>query len=124
MMNTTTTATTTISTDAPHLQLAEVTALCFGTGRFLRSVLVPALVHAHHSVALIQPRGTSFQDYLAHRRPSAHHPNNMTYEVDTVQPDGSIVTEEIPIAACFSMGNEQERHKFFQALPHMMTTKG
>jgi mannitol-1-phosphate/altronate dehydrogenase len=113
---------TSTTRDVPP-QHSEITALCLGTGRFLRSVLVPALVHAHHSVALIQPRGTSLQEYLAQRRLSDKRTDSTdTYEVDTVLPDGSIVTDEVPIAACFSMGQEQKRHEFFQALPHM--TKG
>jgi len=109
--------------------LSNVTALCFGTGRFLRSVLVPALIQAEHSVALIQPRGTSMKEYLLQRQRERQSSGTttstspFTYEVDTVQPDGSITTEEIPIAGCFSMGNPKGQEEFLlHALPKM--TKG
>jgi hypothetical protein len=48
--------------------------------------------------------------------------HGMTYEVDTVHPDGTIVTEHVPVAGCYSMGHEQSKKDFFQALPKM--TKG
>jgi hypothetical protein len=78
-------------------------ALCLGTGRFLRSVLVPALVGAGLSKpVLIQTRGRSFLEYMQQR------PDD-TYEVDTVQPDGSIVTEHVPCGGAFSLGNDKDK---------------
>lgn len=112
--------------------LSEITALCLGTGRFLRGVLVPFLVQANHRVALIQPRGTSMQEYLVQRQKQQTQKqqqqqhkqhDEMTYEVDTVQPDGSITTETVPIVACFSFGHVDDKKAFFQSsFPKM--TKG
>lgn len=106
-----------LSSDAPEA-LAEVSALCFGTGRFLRSVLVPALVGAYggNKVALIQARGCSMMKYMASRQSSST-PN--TYEIDTVLPDGTIDTALVPCCAAFSVGTDRDKRAFVEALPHM-----
>jgi hypothetical protein len=82
-------------------------ALCLGTGRFLRSVLVPALVGAGIETVVIQPRGRSFLEYMKNRTETNN--NDNTFEVDTVQPDGSIVTENIACGGAFSLGNAQDK---------------
>jgi hypothetical protein len=75
-------------------------ALCLGTGRFLRSVLVPALVGAGIETIVIQPRGRSFLEYMTKRIEKTI---VNTFEVDTVQPDGSIVTEDVQCGGAFSL---------------------
>lgn len=80
-------------------------ALCLGTGRFLRSVLVPALVGAGLQPILIQTRGRSFLEYMAQQQQQ----QKDSYEVDTVQPDGSIVTEHVPCDGAFSLGTSKDK---------------
>jgi hypothetical protein len=78
-------------------------AICLGTGRFLRSVLVPLLCEHGADASgptgpvLIQTRGTSFVDYMQQRS------DCNTYEVDTVLASGVVETLQIPCAAVFSM---------------------
>mmetsp|Transcript_49655 Transcript_49655/g.118249 ORF Transcript_49655/g.118249 Transcript_49655/m.118249 type:complete len:529 (-) Transcript_49655:131-1717(-) len=94
----------------------RTTAVCLGTGRFLRAVLVPALVSAGEEVVLAQTRGASFGDYMATRRPCR------TYEVDTVMHDGGVDTDEILIAAVGSLGNPDGCQAFMelpQKLPNL-----
>lgn len=102
---------TTIATNPP-------TAICFGTGRFLRCVLVPLLHSAASGAAtttappvLIQTRGTSFIEYMKRRSEagaSGTGTGNNTYEVDTVLSSGQVQTETIACSAVFSMGQDKE----------------
>jgi mannitol-1-phosphate/altronate dehydrogenase len=78
-------------------------ALCLGTGRFLRSVLVPTLVGAGLRPALIQTRGRSFLEFM-----SASATNN-TYPVDTVLPSGDIQTDDIFCWGAFSLGRAEDK---------------
>ncbi|KAL3923926.1 MAG: hypothetical protein SGILL_001360 [Bacillariaceae sp.] len=87
-----------------------VDALCLGTGRFLRSVLVPSLVGAGLQTALVQPRGRSFLEYMASR-------DGETYPIDTVLEDGTIRTEEIPCCGAFSLGSEADKESLVEWLP-------
>ena len=64
-------------------QFSDASAVCIGTGRFLRAVLVPALHELGCGVVLAQTRGTSF---------CAHMAECTEYEVDTVATDGSVQT--------------------------------
>lgn len=85
-----------------------ITSLCLGTGRFLRSVLVPALLETDdcNSIVLIQPRGTSFVDYCHGRR--THAATGFFYEVDTIEYSGEITTEEVgPIQNVISMTRDR-----------------
>eukprot|EP00443_Scrippsiella_acuminata_P000994 CAMPEP_0115296934 /NCGR_PEP_ID=MMETSP0270-20121206/67491_1 /TAXON_ID=71861 /ORGANISM="Scrippsiella trochoidea, Strain CCMP3099" /LENGTH=951 /DNA_ID=CAMNT_0002714581 /DNA_START=86 /DNA_END=2941 /DNA_ORIENTATION=- len=88
----------------------RTTAVCLGTGRFLRAVLVPALVELGGEVVLAQTRGTSFGAYMQGRKDSR------TYEVDTVLQDGKVLTSRVPVAACGSLGVPAGRAAFM-ALP-------
>ncbi|KAG7355201.1 mannitol dehydrogenase [Nitzschia inconspicua] len=93
-------------------------ALCLGTGRFLRSVLVPALVGAGMKPILLQTRGRSFLEYMQQRQgQQASGDNNtkptLSYEVDTVQPDGTVVTDHVPCGGAFSLGNAQDKQAAF-----------
>lgn len=94
---------------------SDIDCLCLGTGRFLRSVLVPALVEAGFHPALVQTRGRSMLEYMLEReRP--------TYEVDTVLTDGNISTEQILCWGAFSLGTSQDKQALLEELlPHMKT---
>jgi len=90
-------------------------ALCLGTGRFLRSVLVPTLVGAGLRPALIQTRGRGFLEMM-----NASQDN--TYPVDTVLPSGEIQTDQVKCWGAFSLGRpEDKRHVLDHFLP---TLKG
>eukprot|EP00937_MAST-01D_sp_MAST-1D-sp2_P000815 g815.t1 len=93
--------------DAPSFE--QVSCVCLGSGRFLRSVLVPAVRQMGCSVIVAQTRSRTFCEYMASR------PGN-TYEVDCVSPDGSIATSEEPLAACGTLGDTEGRAAFM-ALP-------
>eukprot|EP00928_Gymnodinium_smaydae_P038724 TRINITY_DN26643_c0_g4_i1.p1 TRINITY_DN26643_c0_g4~~TRINITY_DN26643_c0_g4_i1.p1 ORF type:complete len:937 (+),score=189.83 TRINITY_DN26643_c0_g4_i1:92-2902(+) len=88
-------------------ELSEATAVCIGTGRFLRAVLVPTLVELGEGVILAQTRGTSFCQHMKSRPDS-------TYEVDTVLQDGQVLTQRFPIVACGSLGVKAGREAFLQ----------
>jgi hypothetical protein len=109
-------------------------AICIGSGRFLRSVLVPALLGAgagaadqalllSFRVAIFQTRGRSLLDYCACRaarlldddddddgnncaaESKSKSSMNISYEVDTVQRDGSVDTETIgPLEGVGTLG--------------------
>ena len=84
--------------------------VCIGAGRFLRSVLVPAVRQMGAGASIIaSPRSRTFSEYMA-GRPSH------TYEVDCVSPDGSVNTTEERIAACGTLGDTAGRAAFM-ALP-------
>lgn len=76
--------------------------LCLGTGRFLRSVLVPALNQAGLYPALIQTRGRSFLDFMQQQ-------DSASYPVDTVQPSGDIVTDQVACYGAFSLGSAETK---------------
>lgn len=87
------------------------TALCLGTGRFLRSVLVPAMIGAGLRPALVQTRGRNFMEYMEQISASSDPTSSETisYEVDTVQPDGTTVTNHVPCYGAFSLGNALDK---------------
>ena len=92
------------------VDLSTVSAVCIGTGRFLRAVLVPALSEIGCEVVLAQTRGKSFPEYMMKRLPER------TYEVDTVLQDGRVLTTRYPVAAVGSLGDAAGRAAFM-ALP-------
>ncbi|CAJ1949101.1 unnamed protein product [Cylindrotheca closterium] len=79
-------------------------ALCLGTGRFLRSVLVPTLVGAGYRPALIQTRGRSFMEFMASSDSAT-----TTYPVDTVLPSGDIQTDSVACWGAFSLGTSEDK---------------
>lgn len=91
-----------------------VDALCLGTGRFLRSVLVPALVGAGYHPALVQPRGRSFLTYMHENTAESEISSSSSspYEVDTVLENGQIQTDHIPCYGAFSLGTEEDKKAF------------
>ena len=48
-----------------EVDISTVEAVCIGTGRFLRAVLVPALADIGCEVVLAQTRGSSFVEHMA-----------------------------------------------------------
>jgi mannitol-1-phosphate/altronate dehydrogenase len=88
----------------------NISSLCLGTGRFLRSVLVPALLETNdcNNIVLIQPRGTSFVDYCYSRRLPLSEAG-LYYEVDTIEQSGDVVTDEVgPIQDVISMARDRK----------------
>jgi len=93
-----------------------ITTVCLGTGRFLRSVLVPALLETDecNNIVLIQPRGRSFVDYCHSR---ADEERCMSYEVDTVEYNGKITTANIgPIRGVMSLGSNDGREALLKII--------
>lgn len=89
----------------------NISSLCLGTGRFLRSVLVPALLETCdcNTIVLIQPRGTSFVDYCYSRRLPLSESGCFYYEVDTIEHSGDVVTDEVgPIQDVMSMARDRD----------------
>ncbi|ETP01483.1 hypothetical protein F441_21273 [Phytophthora nicotianae CJ01A1] len=81
-------------------------AICIGSGRFLRCVLVPTLRAAGSAVVVAQTRGTSFASACAKAAGK--------YEVDTIQKDGSVQTEIVEVEAVGSLGDAEGRAAFMQ----------
>jgi len=106
------------STFAPlgETDIARVSAVCLGTGRFLRAVLVPALQELGCEIVLAQARGNAFGEYVAARLAKGA---GATYEVDTVLPDDSVRTTTHPVAACGSLGKEAGRAAFLRLPPRL-----
>lgn len=102
-----------------EVAFARCTAVCLGTGRFLRAVLVPALHELGCSIVLAQTRGKSFGQYMQKRLDEGA---GATYEVDTVLPDGSTLTTKHPVAACGSLG-VPAGHAAFMALPARLAVR-
>jgi hypothetical protein len=100
---------------------SEIDCLCLGTGRFLRSVLYPALVAANLKPALIQPRGRSFVDHMLHANKSNGQQEECcySYEIDTVLESGHVQTETVPCYGAFSLGNSDGKQALVQLLPKM-----
>ena len=87
----------------------SIQALCLGSGRFLRSVLVPALSHLDISTAILQTRGRSFLEYTRNNIDNYTLKENDTfdfsYPVDTVHVDGLTETTSISYGAAGTMGS-------------------
>ena len=95
----------------------KVDCLCLGTGRFLRSVLVPALVQAGFHPALIQTRGRTMMDYMTTR-------DSSSFEVDTVLTDGRVETTNVPCYGAYSLGTKETKQAVYQELlPNMKEIK-
>lgn len=94
----------------PPASIDDIDVLCLGTGRFLRSVLVPALVGAGYCPALIQTRGRSFLEYMQ---------DKTSYEVDTIEPSGDIKTDQVRCYGAFSLGRTSDKHALVECLPQL-----
>ena len=118
---------------------SEVDCLCIGSGRFLRSVLVPALNAAEYKPAIIQTRGRTFLDYcikgykgykeeeekggssnvddgtattILSRAP-------LSYEVDVVEYNGQVITEKVGCWGAGTLGTQAGRDDVMDLLQSM-----
>jgi mannitol-1-phosphate/altronate dehydrogenase len=92
----------------PTQDVSSINALCIGSGRFLRSVLVPALIHCQLKPIILQTRGRTFMDYVSNRSNISQESSiTFTYEVDTVHYDGKIQTEIIPFYGVGTLGTDE-----------------
>ena len=115
----------------------DIDCICLGTGRFLRSVLVPIMVEYMNAKnnsknaskkavgpVLIQPRGTSMIEYMSNKQQEQEENNNTTfsccYEIDTVLSNGTTQTNQVPISAVFSLSSPQGKHSLVEYLPQIM----
>jgi len=91
--------------------LAEAKAVCLGSGRFLRAVLVPALTGAGLPCVVMQTRRRSFMDHMGAK---AGTPDAGLYEVDTVEYDGRLVTQKLRVVAAGSLGSDAGMAAFLE----------
>lgn len=115
-----------------------VDAVCLGSGRFLRSVLVPALNAAGLHPAIVQTRGRTFLDHCLEQREAAarkksdasveerYHGDDgdgvaLEYEVDTVEYEGGLSTEKIACYGAGTMGSDGGKAAVLKLLDEMKT---
>ena len=103
---------TTTTVTSQHQQ--QVDCLCLGTGRFLRTVLVPACVAAGLHPVLVQTRGRNFLSYMQGRR-------NCCYPVDTVEESGEVSTQQVACFGAFSLGKPADKQAFYDWLCQQQT---
>ena len=100
-----------------NTDLSEIDAICIGSGRFLRSVLVPPLNAGNLKPAIFQTRGTSFVNYC---RSNEHKSDTiLSYEVDTVQYDGKVKTDILTCYAAGTLGTDDGKQSLFSLLEQM-----
>lgn len=104
----------------------DVDCLCIGSGRFLRSVLVPALNAAGHKPAIIQTRGRTFLDYCAAAKEGVADSDAnsdcdapLKYEVDVVEYDGNVATQVIDCWGAGTLGTDEGRDEVMRVLEQM-----
>ena len=111
---------------------AEADCICVGSGRFLRSALIPALNGFGMRPAILQTRGRNFLDMTIENAANARRrrlqedaddeddgdgnggggggggggEEKLTYEVDTILPDGSTRTELVRYYGAGTLGTE------------------
>ncbi|TYZ62193.1 hypothetical protein PybrP1_004945 [[Pythium] brassicae (nom. inval.)] len=81
-------------------------AVCIGSGRFVRAMLVPVLRAVGADVVVAQTRGRDFADACA--RASG------AYEMDVFRADGSTETEVVEVEAVGSLGDVEGRAAFME----------
>ena len=100
---------------------SKINSLCIGSGRFLRSVLVPALNSAGFRSAIFQTRGRSFLEYCLEKKETLEGSTNkdsggsgdfLSYDVDTVGFDGVVSTEYIPFYGAGTLGSQAGKMQF------------
>lgn len=92
----------------------ETRAVCIGSGRFLRAVLVPAFKALGNDVIIAQTRGRDFVEACIRA--------GSQYEVDTIDRNGQVSTEVVSVAGVCSLGIASDRTAFMQLpsrLPHL-----
>ncbi len=98
----------------------EINAICLGSGRFLRSVLVP-LLSSHAKPCVFQTRGRTFLDSFTEDGVVVDDNNTtskslLTYPVDTVEFDGTTTTSDIEIYAAGTLGTANGRSQLMDNL--------
>jgi len=91
----------------------DIDAICIGSGRFLRSVLVPFL-SSKSKVAIFQTRGRTFLDSF--KQQTEEPPYHLSYPVDTIEFNGSTTTSNINICAAGTLGNEDGKSQFLDGI--------
>lgn len=97
----------------------KVDSICFGTGRFLRAVWVPALQAAHYHPVFLQPRGRSFVDSCLMQQEQSSSTTStkenaiVSLPVDTVLASGDIQTDFYDCYGAFSWGTPQDQDEFY-----------
>lgn len=99
----------------------EVDCLCIGSGRFLRSVLVPALNAAGHKPAIIQTRGRTFLDYCVAAAAAGGEKDGtpLKFEVDVVEYNGNVATHIVDCWGAGTLGTENGRDAVMEVLDQM-----
>ena len=94
----------------------EINAICIGSGRFLRSVLVP-LLSSHAKPCVFQTRGRTFVDSFKDGADDDNStPKLLTYPVDTIEFDGTTTTSDIEIYAAGTLGTADGRSYLMDTL--------
>ena len=105
-------------------------SICIGSGRFLRTVLVPALTSTKLSSSsfirtiIMQTRSSTFLDYcydkvlLEEKKATTDvvvttKSQALTYEVDVVQPNGETIIQLEHCHGVGSLGTSEGRHTFY-----------
>ncbi len=116
--------------------LDTIDSICIGSGRFLRSVLVPALFYADYHPIIVQTRGRSFLDYALQQQKDyedydalqqqnesddSSYPQSWSYEVDTVNYDGRIKTSDFPFWGAGTLGSVQGKKEILKLLQEKQT---
>ena len=108
---------------SPASDLSKVDSICLGSGRFLRSVLVPALNEANLNTAIFQTRGSSFLKHCIQRyeKSSLHATEEkfLSYELDTVQYDSVVKTEVVQCTAAGTLGTDAGKESLMSLLEKM-----
>ncbi|ETM31963.1 hypothetical protein L914_20543, partial [Phytophthora nicotianae] len=81
-------------------------AVCIGSGRFMRAVLVPVFRALDSGVVVAQTRGTSFASACAATKGK--------YEVDTIDSEGHVDTTVFDLEAVGSLGVAEGRAAFLE----------
>ena len=96
----------------------EIDSICIGSGRFLRSVLIPALNNAGLKPAIFQTRGKTFLEYCRDRY-NNNEKGLLSYEVDTVEYDGTTKTENVTFYAVGTLGSKEGKDAAMNLLNEM-----
>ncbi|CAH0490414.1 unnamed protein product [Peronospora farinosa] len=81
-------------------------AVCIGSGRFLRTLLIPIFQALGSTVIVMQTRGTKFTTTCTNDKGK--------YEVDTIDYDGQVHTSVYQLEAVGSLGVSEDRRAFFK----------
>ena len=103
---------------------SEVNCICIGSGRFLRSVLVPALVDGcNYRPVIIQTRGRTFLDYCLDANLASCEKGKypVTYDVDTVGYSCAVETAQVGCWGAGTLGSMEGRGDVMDLLDKIST---